>query len=335
MPTAKLTEADRERVVEEKQVIKSPPKRRKTKMSAKSPIQGDTPSKTYLCFSCGKEYTKLAGNFPVSPHPMFKGNNGYAHICRPCVSHYLAEYEEMFGNDGDMAVRHLGMYLGMYVSDAAVDMSRRVNKSNDRIFTLASKQNMTQFSGKCYDNYVVESRSDSIESLDELEELKAGGEINITQATIERWGIGAFSADDYKLLDEHYKILRKTNPNVDANQEIFIKDLCYIKLQQMASMKHSKPDDFDKLTKLYRDTFKQAGLKTVAEADSSGDETLGVTLAVISQYTPEEYYKDKKLYKDWDGFGDYIKRHVWRPLKNLITGSTERDEEYSIKDDEE
>lgn len=90
--------------------------------------------------------------------------------------------------------------------------------------------------------------------------------------------------------------------------------------------------DFEKYTKLYRDTFKQAGLKTVQETDASGDETLGVTLAVISQYTPEEYYKDKKLYKDFDGIGEYFQRFVLRPLKNLVLGTTERDKEYCVKD---
>jgi hypothetical protein len=128
-------------------------------------------------------------------------------------------------------------------------------------------------------------------------------------------------------------MLKKQNPNCDNNQEIFIKDLCYIKLQQMTAMNESNIKDFDTLTKLYRETFKQAGLKTIIETDTSSDEALGVTLAVISQYTPEEFYKDKKLYKDFDGLGDYLKRYVLRPLKNLLAGSSERDEEHSIKEE--
>ena len=59
---------------------------------------------------------------------------------------------------------------------------------------------------------------------------------------------------------------------------------------------------------------------------------MGVTLATIAQYTPEEYYKDKKLYKDFDGLGDYFDRFVKRPLKNLMTGSIERDSEYCVKE---
>ena len=40
--------------------------------------------------------------------------------------------------------------------------------------------------------------------------------------------------------------------------------------------------------------FTKAGLKTIQETDNSADECLGVTLATIAQYTPEEYYKNKE-----------------------------------------
>ena len=160
-------------------------------------------------------------------------------------------------------------------------------------------------------------------------------ESTISASAVDRWGIG-FTEADYKLLDDHYRLLKKFNPNCDNNQEIFVKDLCYTKLLQMKAMRgEGKSDDFDKYTRLYRDTFKQAGLKTIQETDNSSEETLGVTLATIAQYTPEEYYKDKKLYKDFDGLGEYIKRFITRPLRNLQHGTTDRDPEYCVKDKDE
>ena len=56
---------------------------------------------------------------------------------------------------------------------------------------------------------------------------------------------------------------------------------------------------------------------------------------MISKYTPEEYYKDKTLYKDFDGIGDYFKRFVLRPLRNLQLGTTDRDKEFFVSDEEE
>ena len=44
-------------------------------------------------------------------------------------------------------------------------------------------------------------------------------------------------------------------------------------------------------------TFKQAGLKTIEEKDNSNNETIGVTLATISQFTPEEFIRIKNYMK--------------------------------------
>lgn len=189
-------------------------------------------------------------------------------------------------------------------------------------------------SNKTYDDTIRE-REVTCVSLEEAQASKNNGSIAISDNTIKRWGIGFTDEEDYRLLDDHYKLLKKQNPNCDNNQEIFIKDLCFVKLKQMAAFKESKIDDFKKLTELYRDTFKQAGLKTIQDSDASNDEVLGVTLSVISQYTPEEYYKDKKLYKDFDWLGNYIERFITRPLKNLQFGSKDRDSEYCVKDSDD
>ena len=68
------------------------------------------------------------------------------------------------------------------------------------------------------------------------------------------------------------------------------------------------------------------------QSQYGSDECLGVTLELISKYTPEEYYKDKSLYKDFDNVGDYFERFVKRPLKNLICKTSERDKEYCVKE---
>ena len=57
-----------------------------------------------------------------------------------------------------------------------------------------------------------------------------------------------------------------------------------------------------------------------------------MTLGFISDYTPEEFYKDKKLYADWDNIGEYIDRYITRPMINLETGSETRDKEYFVPD---
>ena len=218
----------------------------------------------------------------------------------------------------------------MYFNETILNSTKKIDANRSRIKNYVRNCNLNQNNGKTYDTYLQEMNKVIIQNVDQIDEMKAEGQTNITKVMFERWG--QVSSEDIVALEEHYKMLKKQNPNCDNNQEIFIKDLCYTKLLQLKAFKDGNSTDFEKYTKLYRDTFKQAGLKTVQETDASGDETLGVTLAVISQYTPEEYYKDKKLYKDFDGIGEYFQRFVLRPLKNLVLGTTERDKEYCVKD---
>lgn len=175
---------------------------------------------------------------------------------------------------------------------------------------------------------------DSSFGLDDPDNEEDENSRRITNVMIKRWGVG-FSDSDYLTMDDHYKMLKNNNPNADSNQEIFIEDLCRTRLLMLKAMRgEGKSDDFTKYSKSYQETFRQAGLKTVAEADASNDETLGMTLLEISKYVPETYYSNKTLYKDFDGTEEYLKRFVLRPLKNLIAGSSERDGEYSVKTEE-
>ena len=125
-------------------------------------------------------------------------------------------------------------------------------------------------------------------------------------------------------------MLKKNNPNADNNQEIFIKSLCNINMLMVRALKDGDSDKYIKLTDQYAKTFKQAGLRTVEEKDASNDETFCMTLGFISDYTPEEFYQNKELYADFDKIGEYIERHILRPMINLETGSDVRDTEFFV-----
>ena len=101
------------------------------------------------------------------------------------------------------------------------------------------------------------------------------------------------------------------------------------------ALKDGDSDKYVKLTDQYAKTFKQAGLRTIEEKDNSNSETFGVTLATISEWTPEEFYKDKKLYEDWDELGDYYDRHICRPMENLMFDKNVRDKEFFVSDGED
>ena len=289
----------------------------------------------YYCTACGKSFKKQDSNFCKSLSPLFAGNNGYVHICKKCTDKLYYNLVDYFSKNEEKAMDRMCQLFDWYYSDEIFAATRKISADRSRVCAYPAKTNLPQYEakGKTYVDTIADRANNVIHSLDELDEMKAEGQTGITKAMFERWG--QVSTEDIIALEDHYKMLKKQNPNCDNNQEIFIKDLCYTKLLQLKSFKDGNSGDFEKYTKLYRDTFKQAGLKTIQETDASGEETLGVTLAVISQYTPEEYYKDKKLYKDFDGIGEYFSRFVLRPLKNLVLGTTERDKEYCVKDGED
>ena len=289
----------------------------------------------YYCTACGKSFKKQDSNFCKSLSPLFAGNNGYVHICKKCTDKLYYNLVDYFSKNEEKAMDRMCQLFDWYYSDEIFAATRKISADRSRVCAYPAKTNLPQYEakGKTYVDTIADRANNVIHSLDELDEMKADGQTGITKVMFERWG--QVSTKDIIALEDHYKMLKKQNPNCDNNQEIFIKDLCYTKLLQLKSFKDGNSGDFEKYTKLYRDTFKQAGLKTIQETDASGEETLGVTLAVISQYTPEEYYKDKKLYKDFDGIGEYFSRFVLRPLKNLVLGTTERDKEYCVKDGED
>ena len=273
----------------------------------------------YQCSCCGTRYSNQKGNFPQIHSYIYAKNNYCGTICYRCLQSLFTKYSDEFGDD-TQAIKRICMITDAYFNVAVC----KSIESQDNPMKVYFRKITTQFPNKIFDDYLYET------SGDDLQEQQDNA---LSDSVITRWGVGLFSPDQYRVLEEHYKMLKKQNPHCDSNQEIFIKDLCYTKLQQLEAMKNGSPDNFKKLTELYRETFKQAGLKAVD--DESDDDVLGVTIATIAEYTPEEYYQDKTLYKDFDGLGAYLTQTVFRPLKNLITGGSERDPKYSVEDDDE
>ena len=126
-----------------------------------------------------------------------------------------------------------------------------------------------------------------------------------------------------------------SNPNADNNQEIFIKSLSSINMLMARALQNGESKEYASLVEQYAKTFKQAGLRTVEEKDASNDETFCMTLGFISDYTPEEFYQDRELYADFDKIGEYMERHILRPMMNLETGSDIRDTEYFVPEGDE
>lgn len=288
----------------------------------------------YRCIKCGRNETKPI-NFYKSNSALYD-NNGYMPICKDCLAKLYNRYLLSF-HDIHKAIKRICMAFDLYYNDNIVDSCLKKSQATPPIGDYIKKLNLSNYKGKTFDNTIDEC---FLFDLDEINSTLPEKDEDIKPITTipesvkMRWGSG-LSDNDYKTLEEHYKYLKKANPDFDSNQEIFIMDLCQTKMQQTRAMMTGRTDDYIKLTESYRKTFAQAGLKTTPDVAESNNESWGTWIGMISKYTPEEYYKDKTLYKDFDGIGEYFKRFVLRPLKNLQLGTTDRDKEFFVSDEEE
>lgn len=298
----------------------------------RSSEQFDPSKHKYKCSCCGKGYNSLKSNFQKSSSPLFQANDGYLPWCKFCTDSYLVLLNAMYCNNEEHAIEHFCQQVDWVYDIEPLKCAREISSDRSRISSYAAKKNLNCGGRKTFIDtikYDYQNRQDEI--ITSREQAKSE-DSTITATAVDRWGVG-FTELDYKLMDDHYRMLKRQNPNCDANQEIFIKSLCSLAMLQTNALRDGDSDKYVKLTEQYSKTFKQAGLRTVEEKDNSADECLGVTLAAIAQYTPEEYYKNKSIYADFDGIGGYFDRFVKRPLKNLMLGSNDRDTEFCVKED--
>ncbi len=259
-------------------------------------------------------------------------NNGYMPICKECLKDMFKYYIDKYRGDKKKAIKRICMAYDIFYDDKLFAVSDNID-FEVILGNYMKKLNMVQYKNKTFEEslengFLFKEPVKKLDDEDEDSDEKEG----VRKKDVRKWGDG-FDAEDYKVLNEHYDYLINANPNYDSNQEIFINELCYTKLLKDKAASSGNVDDFRKLSDSYRKSFQQAGLKTTDEEVDADEFSMGVNVKTIEQYTPAEFYKDKKLYKDHDGIGDYFERFILRPLRNLQHGTSDRDSEYFVEED--
>lgn len=281
------------------------------------------------CTKCDRPFSSRNFYKNTSIH----SKNGYLTICKECLNEkynmFVKEYRS-----SKKAVQRICMAYDIYYNDTIYNMCDDGN-GNVSIAKYIQKTNMVQYKGKTFEDSLKEGffftgNSNGIN----LGLSENSGEPEIDPKLIEKWGSG-FSYYDYQILEEHYMKLTRNNKNNSDNQDIFINSLCHLYMLMMKSLKENDLDGYAKANEQYSKTFTKAGLKTVQEVDIGSDDCWGEWVRRIEEYTPAEYYKNKSLFSDFDNIGDYFNRFVLRPLRNLMHGTVDRDEEYCVKDGDE
>lgn len=288
----------------------------------------------FKCSCCGKGFNSQKLNCQKTNSPLFQANDGFLPWCKECTDKYLVLLTAVYSNNEEHAIEHFCQQVDWVYDIEPLKCAREVSSDRSRISSYAAKKNLNVGGRKTYiDTLKYNYEKKSNEVIESKEQVKME-DCSVSASAIDRWGVG-FTESDYRNLDDHYRLLKRNNPNTDSNQEIFIKSLCSLNMLMIRNLQEGNAEKYAKLTEQYAKTFRQAGLRTVEEKDSSNDETFCMTLGFISEYTPEEFYKDKSLYEDYDKLGEYIERHITRPMINLETGTDIRDKEYFVPEVDE
>ena len=300
----------------------------------RSTEQFDPSKHKYKCSCCGKGFNSLKTNFQKTNSPLFQSNEGYLPWCKSCTDSYINILIGFYNQNEEHAIEHFCQQVDWVYDIEPLKCAREISSDRSRISSYAAKKNLNVGNRKTYFDTLKYNYEQKLSEVVTSREQAKSENSTISASAVDRWGIG-FTEQDYKNLDEHYRMLKKNNPNADNNQEIFIKDLCNINMLKIHALQNGDSKEYAALVEQYAKTFKQAGLRTVEEKDSSNDETFCMTLGFISDYTPEEFYQDRELYADFDKIGEYMERHILRPMMNLETGSDIRDAEYFVPEGDE
>lgn len=314
------------------------PKKIDTTIKFKIPrsLEQFEPDKHILkCSCCGKGYGSQKIYFQRTVSPLFQANNGYLPWCKDCTDHYLILLTAFYSNNEEHAIEHFCQQVDWTFDIEPLKAAREISSDRSRISHYAAKKNLNVGRRKTYFDtlkFKFKNKKDVvIESIEDIEDIEEIVEYKLTPKMIKFWGSG-YDAKIYPTLQGYYdELLKLCETKPDVRKQKMMKNLCLLEYQMQVNIQAGK--DIGTLSNSYKAMFEAAELK-ISDADTSND-AFGKWIMDIEKYSPAEYYKDKKKYHDFFGIVEYIERFMFRPLKNLVLGTKEKEKEYWIEDDQD
>lgn len=314
--------------------LKRTPNKNTTKTT--TAVNTDENIGTSKCSCCGKEYVSQSGNFYASDSPLYAGNNGRMTICKKCIDGMLDSYTRQFNGDASCAIERICQITDTYFNKRQwelIEDSSRGKNFGEYIKTLNLSNEKKNYSNSFIEHIAEDKRLRSEISSNVEDEATV-----IPMATKRLFGLG-FKDEEYESLQFEYDnwIEMYGEPLGKKQQELYV-TLCYLKLQMQRSVQNGETNT-STISNSYKSVLDAA--TTEIEDRKKKEEAqvtlspLGVLYQDIEKYTPAEYFKDKQLYDDYDHLKEYAQRYIFRPLKNLLTGSKDMDKEFNLSDSEE
>ncbi len=282
------------------------------------------------CRKCTK--TKLASKFLTSFDPL--DTNLKMSVCKQCLNEM---YDQIYVIEKslDKTIYKLCKMMNVKYDEQALSMMR--SHAN----TLIDRGTGTPV---LFGLYVAKLGSLRVRN-DNIGDLTFSENINMSSITPEDeeifnedesldkvrkfWGDN-FSIDDLENLENKFSEWSSSHDIRTYAEKILLKFICIKQLEIEKEMSEGNPASGK--IKEFQNLLKDAALSPMyATADQSGKgtEIWGMINKMIEETTPSEFYKDKKLFEDFDKI-KYVINFIIRCFSNLALGS----KDFNISEDD-
>jgi hypothetical protein len=267
--------------------------------------------------------TKHENNFYAAVDH-FLDSNGKMSICKDCIN---SMYDSFYRTEKDVGRTILKMcrILNVKFDPSAIESVEQqieTMKENGRelsgVFGTYKSKLLAIQSGKIGERNLepdLTYHEPPSEIVEETLSVDEGKNLEYFEA---KWGPG-LNMDDYIFLDQEYSDFARSSKLDTHAEEIFVKEICYIRNSIRKKREQSKPvgNDLDTLTKLMKET----ALTPAQQGGSSKSiDTFGNWIKDVETMTPAEWYKEQEKYRDMDGIEEDLE-DIKRSIKNFITDS--------------
>lgn len=253
--------------------------------------------------------------YTANNNPFYK--NGKFNICKNCLKEFVYV-------NGEFSVKNFKTILRIYdIPFLEKDLESAISDKKETI-GVYMKNIYLNHKGKTW----LDGDMDDITNKNALNSEDCDVEL------INRWGLG-FTSNELQWLEQDYHEWTTHHDCEKLSIQRLVQMICIKELEIRNARQSGSPTD--KLEKSLRELMNDTNLtpktmSAVNETDSS--KIYGMWIKDIETEKPAEYFKNKKIYSDYDGIMEYFNRFILRPMKNLLTGSREFDKEFMIEDDE-
>lgn len=285
--------------------------------------------KSLICVHHGGKAINLSNFYKAKEGSIYKGI-GYIPICKKCLYEKAEQYYKKY-KDMKVAIYYLCELIDVAFS-SSVFYGAAENEGNDikKVFQSYMRQynsigatNNIQSSFRDGEHLEESARNDTSE--DNITDLLENNDIEIDRETKLFWGFG-FEPKDYLFLETELEHWKRTHKCDNRAEITLLKEIC-IKILEIRK-KRENGESVSKEQKELQDLMKTASVdpaKANAIDDAMSVDAYGMWIKDIEQFEPAEYFEDKTLFEDFDRIKKYTDKYIFRPLKNLLTGSRDFD----------